>query len=118
MLIYLSGPMTGHIQYNFQSFQAAAARLREQGYEVLNPAETAGGCTTLPRVTYMRIDMGYVSVADAVCVLPGWHRAEGAKLEVMEAQQLEKPIHVYQHEGPVLGERIRVHFDTEIEAIE
>ena len=37
--IYLSGPMSGWPDLNFPAFHAAAALLRGQGFEVVNPAE-------------------------------------------------------------------------------
>lgn len=37
--VYLSGPMTGLPDLNFPAFHAAAAQLRAQGLEVVNPAE-------------------------------------------------------------------------------
>lgn len=39
MRIYLAGPMRGYAEFNFPAFHAAAARLREQGHTVFNPAE-------------------------------------------------------------------------------
>lgn len=37
MRIYISGPMTGKPRLNRHAFDAAAARLREQGHFVINP---------------------------------------------------------------------------------
>ena len=37
--IYIAGPMTGIVDYNFQAFHAAAKDLRAKGYTVFNPAE-------------------------------------------------------------------------------
>lgn len=36
--IYIAGPMRGHKHYNFPAFDAAEARLRRLGYDVVNPA--------------------------------------------------------------------------------
>lgn len=39
-VLYLTGQMSNMPQFNFPLFMAAAAALREQGYTIINPAET------------------------------------------------------------------------------
>jgi len=115
MLVYLSGQMTGLPEHNYPKFHEAAARLRELGYDVLNPAETAGGVTHLSRETFLAIDTGYVSAADAVVLMmPGGLGSKGAKLEIILATSLGKPVYVYSPtEG--LGEGVEV-LDWHVEA--
>lgn len=96
MLLYLAGPMTGYPDFNFPAFHAAARHLRSQGFDVINPAETAGGATHLDRETYMAIDLGYVGAADGIAVLPGWQNSPGAQLEVLTAINRGKPVYEYQ----------------------
>src|SRR6266404_4948053 len=36
---YLGGPMSGLPQFNFPAFDSASAHLREQGWEIVSPAE-------------------------------------------------------------------------------
>lgn len=95
MLVYLSGPMTGLPNENYPAFHEAAARLRAIGFDVLNPAETAGGATHLPRHIYMDVDIGYVKAADAVVVMQGWRNSDGAKLEAIVASSMDKPVFTY-----------------------
>lgn len=92
MLLYLSGPMTGLPDHNYPTFDAATAALRMQGYEVINPAETAGGTTRLPRATFLRIDIGYVLASDMVVLLPGWDKSSGSKLEIAIANAVDIPV--------------------------
>ncbi len=89
--IYVSGPMTGHADFNFPAFHAAAARLREAGYEVINPAENFGGRTDLPRETYLRADVILVAQCEAIAMLPDWQESRGAKLEYLLARELSMP---------------------------
>lgn len=84
-LVYLSGPMSkfGPPDFGYATFRLAAYLLREYGYDVINPAETAGGITHLGRETFMRLDTGYVTAANSVVLLPGWEGSNGSKLEAM-----------------------------------
>jgi len=90
--IYVSGPMTGLPNHNFPAFHAAAARLREAGWEVINPAENFGGRTDLPRETYLRADVILVAQCEAMALLPGWQESRGAKLEYLLARELGMPV--------------------------
>lgn len=98
MLVYLSGKMSGLEGYGYTNFTKRAARLRELGYDVLNPAETAGGVTHLPRETFISIDIGYVMAADAVVVMDNWQQSKGAKLEMILAHNVGKPVYTYSEE--------------------
>lgn len=95
MLAYLAGPMTGRPDFNYPTFLKAAGVLRENGVDVICPAETAGGVTHLPLRTYMEIDVGYVKAAEAIVMLPGWESSKGAKLEIILATQLGMPVYEY-----------------------
>jgi hypothetical protein len=86
--VYIAGPMTGQPNLNFPAFHAAAAQLREAGFEVINPAENFGGRTDLPRSTYIRADVVLVAHCDAVAMLPGWENSRGAKLEYLLAYEI------------------------------
>lgn len=86
--VYLAGPMSGHIDYGFPVFNAAAQQLRELGYVVLNPAETAGGASHLEREWYFRFDFAVIANVDAIFLLPGWKDSAGAKAEVVYANEI------------------------------
>jgi len=86
--IYLAGPMTGYPGHNFAAFHQAAERLREAGWDVINPAENFGGRTDLPRSSYMRADVAALIECDAIGLLPGWEDSRGAKVEYLLAREM------------------------------
>jgi nucleoside 2-deoxyribosyltransferase len=85
--VYLSGPMTGLPELNFPAFNAAAARLRAEGAQVVNPAEINpdGG---LSWEQCMRADIKALCDCDAIVLLPGWEGSKGAHLELHVAHRL------------------------------
>lgn len=93
--IYLSGPMTGLKNCNFDAFKNATYDLKSKGFKVFDPSTTDGGDTSKPWEYYMRIDIKEVSQCDAVVVLPGWEKSKGAKEEVRVARMLKIPIFSY-----------------------
>lgn len=91
MRLYVSGKMTGVPEHNFPAFREAAKNLAAAGYDVIDPSENFGGRTDLTRHEYMRLDIEHVLQADGIALLPGWGSSEGAKLEVMIAEELGMP---------------------------
>ena len=84
--IYIAGPMTGYADHNYPAFHAAAERLREAGWDVINPAENFGGRMDLPRESYLRADVALMVNCEAIAMLPGWQESSGAKLEYLLAR--------------------------------
>ncbi|HCI4017240.1 TPA: DUF4406 domain-containing protein [Pseudomonas aeruginosa] len=84
--IYLAGPMTGLPEFNYPAFHAEAARLRQLGYHVENPAEINpdGGSWS----DCMRRDIPRLLTCDAFALLPGWLSSRGANVEHGLAVQL------------------------------
>jgi hypothetical protein len=85
--IYIAGPMTGLPEYNFPAFNAAAERLRGDGWHVENPAEH-GHVAGAEWSDYLRWDLSRVVTVAAVYLLPGWPQSKGATLEVTVARAL------------------------------
>ena len=85
--IYLSGPMTGMLAFNYPAFHAEAARLRALGNKVFNPAEN-----DLPEAAtwqeHMREDLRAMLDCDQIHLLPGFGKSKGAMLELIVAQAL------------------------------
>lgn len=103
--VYIAGPMTGLPQFNIPAFDRAAGYLRGAGFTVSSPAElddpntraaalaspdgapgtgSANGETWgdfLSRDVKLIADGGI----EVICVLPGWQRSPGARLETFVA---------------------------------
>ena len=87
MIVYISGKISGNPEYKKQ-FAAAAARLRQQGIEVINPE-------VLPQMEYHKypdICMAMISAADMVYLLEGWEESAGAAWERAYALRMGKRI--------------------------
>lgn len=87
MIAYIAGRISGKKDYK-KDFAAAAARLKEEGYTVLNPA-------ALPKMEYHKypdICMAMISAADMVYLLEGWEESAGAAWERAYALRMGKRI--------------------------
>lgn len=83
--IYLSGPMSGIADHNFPAFHEWAAKLRADGFDVVNPAELPEGNTW---EDCLRIDLREMCTCSAIALMPGWEGSKGANLELHVAHRL------------------------------
>lgn len=101
MRVYIAGPMTGITEWNYPAFFDAERQLTALGHQVINPARTDGdtlekalaaaGSPEEPSQSwdyYLRRDVVHVTEVDALCLLPGWQKSRGAKLEAHIAKAL------------------------------
>ena len=99
--VYISGPITG-IENWQDNFLAAEKELLElTGYFfVVNPVAIAKDIEkpfakiekTPDYTDYMRKDIKELSSCSAICMLPGWKRSQGARLEYRIAKILNMQI--------------------------
>lgn len=94
MRLYLCGPMTGIKQYNFPKFMEEAKRLRDAGYDVVNPAEHAiqAGfdpianpdivCTEEMRRKFLDNDKTLLDTCDGIALMSGWVSSTGCDEEL------------------------------------
>lgn len=105
-IVYIAGPMRGHPKFNFPAFNAAAYRLREEGWEVFNPAEADNSAVgydvgaaspdgkelDAPGVTIrdcMARDCKFLcEKATHIYMLNGWEKSSGANAEFAVAKAL------------------------------
>lgn len=96
--LYVAGPMRGYPKYNFPAFDHAAQRLREAGYEVVNPAELdrVEGVTEytdpLPEGFLrdaMKRDLREICDCDGIALLPGWLASAGVSVELSLAKLIQ-----------------------------
>lgn len=87
MKLYLAGPMSNLPEWNFPAFHAAAAKLRADGHEVINPAELNPD-TTMEWHQCMRVDIAALVTCEGIALLPGWRNSKGATLEEHIADRL------------------------------
>lgn len=89
--VYVSGPMTGLPNYNFDEFNRVAELLRNEGYNVVNPA-VHGVIPEWEWKDYLKLDIKDMLGCDIVATLEGWEESRGARLEVYIAEQLHMKV--------------------------
>jgi hypothetical protein len=99
---YLAGPMRGHDLFNFPAFDSAAEWLREDGYEVISPAELDREVGFDPAIDSdvdddflagaMRRDVTALTQVDGVVLLPGWEGSTGTRFELTVARAMGLPV--------------------------
>lgn len=77
--LYLSGPMSGIAQDNRPEFCRWARMLRDDGFEVVNPAELPHGWTW---EAYMAHAQKEVITCHGIALLPGYLSSKGACMEL------------------------------------
>lgn len=111
--IYIAGPMTGYVHFNFPAFDQAAVEYRHCGWEVFSPADhdrhllgkpsdwmpteedTEGPWKKwiIPNAPTLRQMLGadlqwIANEADAIYMLSGWEKSNGANAEWALARAL------------------------------
>lgn len=89
--VYISGPMTGLPNYNFDEFNRVAELLRFEGYNVVNPADH-GVIPGWEWKDYLKLDIKDMLGCNIVATLEGWEESRGARLEVHIAEQLHMKV--------------------------
>lgn len=105
--VYISGPITGVEKWQDNFLQAEKELLELPGnFFVINPVAIERDIEKLftkiektPDYTdYMRKDIKELSSCNIICMLPGWKRSKGARLEYRIAKILNMQILEFQPE--------------------
>jgi hypothetical protein len=88
MKLYLSGAITHDKDY-WVTFLDAAGKLRERGYEVIDPADSPAGLTW---EEYMKMGIKNLMDCDGVAVLISSYFSRGSSIETKLALDLNMPV--------------------------
>ena len=100
--VYIAGPMRGIRDNNWPAFDDAAARFRNKGWKVYNPAQMdrddgwtpvseldGHGCPSRTKRSVLKRDLRVIiDDCTAIAMLPGWSKSDGARAEVAVAEFL------------------------------
>ena len=87
MRIYISGPITGHLDTYKATFAAAADTIRKGGHEPANPAAIQLG-DGASWSDHMDAALPMLATCQGIYLLPGWRTSSGARVEATVAQIL------------------------------
>ena len=80
-VVYISGKITGTTDY-LERFDSAERFLREQGYEVINPARVMEPISVdMPYELFMDMSFVMINYCDVIYMLPDWVESNGARKE-------------------------------------
>lgn len=97
--IYISGPITGlkreTVTENFKAAERAIRELLGEDWAIINPSEVYPGVDEeeLSHDEWMTIDLALLQMCDAIFMLPGWQRSDGAVRELDLAQDCEMDVY-------------------------
>lgn len=111
-IAYISGPITGMLNGNFDTFMLAQRKLEHDGYIVVNPHEigadiyakwaniikpdsavSAQNYENTMWLEFMRNDIKHLVDVDCVFLLDNYETSRGCRLEIVIAQKLNIPIY-------------------------
>lgn len=99
LLYYLSGPMTGYPNYNYDHFEACATQLRDAKLKLISPHEMfhekVGEAGAYPWEYYMRKNLRFLMKCGGIIMLKDWPSSKGAFAEFNMALVLGLPILYY-----------------------
>ena len=117
--IYIAGPMRGRPAFNYPAFNEAEKYLTDAGWLVENPAKI-GKMFGTPEQIYsdpnllarvIKFELEVVSSCDAIYLLPGWEKSEGARKELVHAITTGQDVYIFDGTAEALSGYIRSTFN-------
>jgi hypothetical protein len=89
--IYISGPMSGLPEFNYQAFMAKENELLDQGHKVQNPAHNSsvdGNGDPKTWKGFMIDALHQLELCTHIHFLEGWKDSPGARIEAIAAERM------------------------------
>ena len=123
--IFLSGPMTGYLDYNFKHFNEVAAKLEKCGLKVVNPVDICKKFKQEEVVKHKEVFDAMIAEqqkreredCSAILLLDGWKLSRGVRLELKTALELDFDIYTEEDIPALCGAKTTVD-DAKISSLE
>jgi len=91
--VYIAGPCSAtgfnSVEEHIAQARAAMVEVYRRGHTPFCPHTMAAGLEgDLEREVFLRTDLEWLRLCEAVLMLPGWHRSPGSVAELQEAERL------------------------------
>ena len=89
IVVFVSGPYRGNVEHNIIAARRVAVNLWRQGYAVICPhLNTANFDAIYPDIkddVWLTGDLELLKRCDAICMVDGWEKSEGSRVENQKA---------------------------------
>lgn len=87
MRIYISGPITNHLDTAYVRFSYAEIQIKALGHKPVNPFAIAAYLPDdFSHSEFMRVDMVLMELCDGVYFMENWQESEGCRIERARAE--------------------------------
>lgn len=115
-VVYVAGPYRGPnrhaIELNIQSARAVGLLCCRKGWSPIIPHANTGHLDgidpTIGDAFWLEATKELLRRCDAVVLVPGWERSQGARDEIIEAQMRGIPVYYAEHQLPDAAEFVEL----------
>jgi nucleoside 2-deoxyribosyltransferase len=104
MIIYIAGPYRGDVAQNIANAAKVASEVWESGNVALCPHLNTAHFETFCHCEdkhYLEGDYKLLARCDAILMVQGWEKSQGAKAELVYAQERKIPVYYYPNIPPL-----------------